>query len=134
MSVGLVGKSEEVDVVPPRPLIMSTARADDAPMTARDDILLGGEPSKPAITKTPPKHVAVPPKAVATARLAVDFSDAKMKPLRGDWQHYFGVGLVKTPEDFGSQGTRPLHPEVLDLLAYLLAEGNSKHAAFQHPH
>ncbi len=38
------------------------------------------------------------------------------------WQHHFGEGIVRTPNNYGKLGTPPTHPELLDYLARLFLE------------
>jgi hypothetical protein len=42
------------------------------------------------------------------------------------WHHHFGRGIVSTPNDFGVQGARPTHPELLDWLAERLIANDWK--------
>lgn len=42
------------------------------------------------------------------------------------WQHHFGEGIVGTTNDFGAQGERPTHPELLEWLAAEFVKGGWK--------
>ena len=62
------------------------------------------------------------PEAQRRAKLAAWITDVR-NPLLARvivnrlWHYHFGVGLVDTPNDFGFNGGRPSHPELLDWLA-----------------
>ncbi len=74
-------------------------------------------PMLPAALASSP--TAYPPNRLGLARWLVDPSNPLMARVTVNrfWQMYFGAGIVKTAEDFGSQGEAPSHPELLDWLA-----------------
>lgn len=94
-------------------------------------VLLGGAFDKPG-ERVMPSTPAVLPRFPADAprnRLGLArwiVNPANPLPARVAvnrlWQHFFGVGLVTTPEDFGRRGEPPSHPELLDWLAVEFVE------------
>jgi hypothetical protein len=103
------------EMTPPRPSFLLSRGRYDRP---REQV----DPGVPACLPPLPRGAAagregfarwlVDPAHPLTARVTVNRV----------WQMLFGIGLVKTVEDFGAQGERPSHPELLDWLGLELAE------------
>ncbi len=104
-------------------------------------LLKGGEPQHPGEVVSPGylsmipgllRKVALPaPNAKTTGRrtqLARWITD-RANPLTARvlvnrlWQHHFGQALVRTPDNFGSMGSAPAQPQLLDWLASELVDG-----------
>jgi hypothetical protein len=105
----------------PRVMIM-----DELPKPRDSFILTRGAYNKPGEkvgigtpARLPPLPANAEPNRLGLAKWLVDPrqpSTARVTVNRY-WQMFFGTGLVKTVEDFGKQGERPSHPELLDWLA-----------------
>lgn len=80
------------------------------------------QPGVPAVF--PPIPENVPNNRLGFARWLVNSQHplTARVAVNRNWQKYFGQGLVRTTEDFGSQGDRPSHPELLDWLAVEFVE------------
>ena len=109
----------------PRVMTMS----DEAPRETR--ILSRGEylaPGEKIAFATPAFLPALPPGTPRDRLGLARWMFAPENPLvarvavNRAWQVFFGEGLVRTPEDFGVQGDRPIHQDVLDTLAVRFRE------------
>jgi len=108
------------ETIPTAMVMQESDKPRETVILARGDYRNRGEKvtaGVPAILPPLPKDA--PLNRLALAKWLVD----PAHPLTGRvavnhfWQMYFGTGLVKTAEDFGSQGEPPSHPELLDWLA-----------------
>jgi hypothetical protein len=99
---------------------------EELPIPRETHILLRGSydqpgelvnPAVPDILPAMPKDF--PKNRMGLARWLVDSSNPLTARVAVNrfWQMYFGMGIVKTVDDFGSQGEPPSHPELLDWLA-----------------
>ncbi len=81
------------------------------------------QPTDPVEPGVPSALPPLPPNAPANRLGLAQWLVSPENPLLARvtvnryWQSYFGTGIVKTVEDFGSQGEWPSHPELLDWLA-----------------
>ncbi|HEX4149035.1 MAG TPA: DUF1553 domain-containing protein, partial [Pirellulales bacterium] len=106
--------------------IPTTMVMQEKPTRGDTFVLMRGEYDKPGEkveagvpASLPALPTGIKPDRLALARWLVDPANPLTARVTVNrfWQLYFGLGLVKTAEDFGSQGDSPRHPELLDWLA-----------------
>jgi hypothetical protein len=117
----LVQQREELEYGIPTTMIMAEmAIPRETKILARGDYRNGTDPVTPGVPAfLPPLPAEAPVNRLGLAQwlVAPDHPLTARVAVNRFWQMYFGHGIVKTAEDFGSQGEMPVHPELLDWLA-----------------
>lgn len=107
-------------------LAASTMVMQEMPQPRETFVLVRGQYDKPGDRVTaavpavlPPLPAGAPANRLGLARwlTSADHPLLSRVTVNRYWQLFFGSGIVSTPEDFGSQGAPPTHPELLDYLA-----------------
>jgi hypothetical protein len=105
----------------PTTMVMSEMESPrDTFVLVRGDYTKPGDKVTPAVPHfLPPMPEDAPRNRLGLAKWLVDPANPLTARVAVNryWQMYFGTGIVKTAEDFGSQGDAPSHPELLDWLA-----------------
>jgi hypothetical protein len=114
-------EKDELDTVIPTSMVMEEMeKPRETAILARGDYRNRGEVVTPGVpSMLPPLPKNAPLNRLTLAKWLVDPSHPLTARVAVNryWQMYFGTGLVKTVEDFGSQGDPPSHPDLLDWLA-----------------
>jgi hypothetical protein len=113
-------KAELDKVIPTTMVMKEMATPRETFVLKRGDYRSRGEkvtPGTPSVL--PPLPQGSPATRLALARWLVSPNHPLTARVAVNrfWQLYFGLGLVKTAENFGSQGEPPSHPQLLDWLA-----------------
>jgi Protein of unknown function (DUF1553)/Protein of unknown function (DUF1549)/Concanavalin A-like lectin/glucanases superfamily/Planctomycete cytochrome C len=111
----------ELDLLVPTAMVMGEMpKPRETFVLARGDYRNQTEKVQPGVpAMLPPLPDGAPLNRLTLARWLVrpDHPLTSRVAVNRFWQMYFGVGIVKTQEDFGVQGEAPAHPELLDWLA-----------------
>ena len=117
------------------PVIPTTMVVQERKTPRVTTVMVGGDflrkgpvvrPNVPAVLPplTPVANAPGSPNRLAFARWLFDPANPLTARVAVNrvWQEYFGAGIVETDNDFGTQGTPPSHPDLLDYLAFRFRE------------
>jgi hypothetical protein len=122
--------NEAIQKLPAEPMVYAARSIDPRPihLLIRGDVKQQGEPVEPGaigcVAGLPARFEVSDPKSEADRRVALAqwiVADQNVLTWRSIvnriWHYHFGQGIASTPNDFGRNGAKPTHPELLDWLA-----------------